>query len=254
MPKIIYTIFAIITLALLVPYSPAYASKLDDRIESSAKKSYVFKTFLKDDDIKIQSKNGAVVLTGFVSEEAYKSLAEVTVAGLSGVKKVDNRLEVKGAPPTANSDAWIREKVKFILLFHRSVNAVKTEVEVKDGVVTLRGNATSLAQKELATEYAKDVEEVKEVKNEMTVTVAKADEKTPQTVGDNIDDASITAQVKMALLLHRSTTAANTTVTTKRGVVTVNGKVKDAATKDQIAKFVKDVRGVKGVNNKITIE
>ena len=88
---------------------------------------------------------------------------------------------------------------------------------------------------------AKDVEEVKEVKNEMTVTLSNAGEKTPQTVGDNIDDASITAQVKMALLLHRSTSAANTTVTTKRGVVTVKGKVKDAATKDQIAKFVKDV-------------
>ena len=139
MKKIIYATFALVVLALLAPYSPVYASKLDDRIESSAKKSYVFKTFLKDDDVKIQSKNGAVVLTGFVSEEADKSLAEVTVAGLAGVKKVDNRLEVKGAPPTANSDAWIREKVKFILLFHRSVNAVKTEVEVKDGVVTLRG-------------------------------------------------------------------------------------------------------------------
>ena len=67
------------------------------RIESSAKKSYVFKNYLKDDDIKIQSKDGAVTLTGTVSEESHKSLARETVAGLPGVKSVDNRLEVKGA-------------------------------------------------------------------------------------------------------------------------------------------------------------
>ena len=48
-------------------------------------------------------------------------------------------------------------KVKATLLFHRNVSAVKTEVTVKDGIVTLRGDATSQAQKELTTEYAKDV-------------------------------------------------------------------------------------------------
>jgi len=42
-------------------------------------------------------------------------------------------------------------------------------VYVKDGVVTLQGEASSLAQKELTTEYAKDVDNVKEVKNNMTI-------------------------------------------------------------------------------------
>jgi hyperosmotically inducible protein len=137
--------------ALLVLSVPVYASKTDERIESSARKSFIFKTYLKDDDIKIQSKDGAVTLTGLVSEESHKSLAKETVAGLPGVKSVDNRLELKGAPPTANSDAWLRDKVKFTLLFHRSVSAGKTEVDVKDGIVTLRGNAVSQAQKELTT-------------------------------------------------------------------------------------------------------
>ena len=59
----------------------------------------MFKTYLKGDDIKIQSKDGAVTLTGIVSEESHKSLAQETVAGLPGVKSVDNRLEVKGATP-----------------------------------------------------------------------------------------------------------------------------------------------------------
>jgi len=237
--------------ALLALSMPVQASTMDDRIESSAKKSYVFKTYLKDDDIKIQSKDGAVTLTGIVSEEYHKSLAQETLAGLPGVKSVDNRLELKGAAPTANSDAWLRDKVKATLLFHRSVSAANTEVDVKDGIVTLRGNATSQAQKDLTTEYAKDVEGVKDVTNEMTVT--KTSKKT-QTVGEKIDDASITALVKMTLLFHRSTSALNTTVATKRGVVTVGGKARNAAEKDLVTKLVNDVNGVKGVTNRMIVE
>jgi len=67
-----------------------------------------------------------------VAEEYHKSLAQETVAGLPGVKSVDNMLKIKGVPPSANSDAWIAGKVKAALLFYRSVSAVKTEVDVKN--------------------------------------------------------------------------------------------------------------------------
>ena len=249
MYRLVVMIVAVV--ALLMTSAPAQASKMDDRIELSAKQSYVFKTYLKDDDIKIESRDGAVTLTGIVAEEYHKSWAQETVAGLPGVKSVDNRLEVKGVPPTANSDVWLRDKVKVTLLFHRSVSASTTEVDVKDGIVTLRGNAASQAQKELTTEYAKDVEGVKDVKNEMVVT------KTPkkaQTVGEKIDDASITAQVKMTLLYHRSTSALNTKVETKRGVVTMYGKASNAAEKNLVGKLANDVNGVKSVKNRMTIE
>ena len=109
--KTIYSLSLMVAaVALLALGVPAYASKTDDRIESSAKKSYVFKTYLKEDDIKIDSKDGAVTLTGTVSEESHKSLAQETVAGLPGVKSVDNRLEVKGERPAENSDAWLTTK------------------------------------------------------------------------------------------------------------------------------------------------
>jgi osmotically-inducible protein OsmY len=134
-------------------------------------------------------------------------------------------------------------------LFHRSVSSSKTEVNVKDGIVTLQGEATSQAQKDLTTEYAKDVEGIKDVNNEMVVT--KTSKKTP-TVGEKIDDASITAQVKMTLLYHRSTSALNTSVTTKKGVVTLGGKASNEAELNLAAKFANDVKGVKGVNNRMT--
>jgi osmotically-inducible protein OsmY len=237
--------------ALLALSVPVQASKIDDQIISSAKKSYVFKNYLKDDDIKIQSKDGAVTLTGSVSEESHKKLARDTVASLSGVKTVDNRLEVKGPLAAENSDAWLVTKVKTTLLFHSSVSASATEVNAKDGIVTLRGDAASQAQKDLTTEYAKDVDGVKDVKNEMVV--AKPSKQT-QTTGDKIDDASITGLAKMTLLYHRSTSGLNTSVTTKNGVVTLTGKAKNAAEKDLATKYVNDVKGVKSVKNQMTIE
>ena len=236
--------------ALLALSMPVQASKMDNRIESSAKNSYVFKTYLQADDIKVQSEDGAVTLTGTVSEESHKSLAQETVADLPGVKSVDNMLEVKGESPAKMSDAWITAKVKTIFLFHRNVSAM-TEVDTKAGIVTLQGKAANEAQKDLTTEYAKDVEGVKGVNNEMTVgKIAKK----KQTVGQKIDDASITAQVKMTLLYHRSTSALNTSVKTKRGVVTLSGKAKSGAEMDLAAKFANDVNGVKSVNNRMTIE
>ena len=97
---------------------------------------------------------------------------------------------------------------------------------VKASIVSLRGAATSMAQKELTTEYAKDVEGVKDVKNEMTV--AKTSVKPAKTVGEKLDDASITAQVKMTLLYHRSTSAIHTSITTKNGLVTLTGEASNA--------------------------
>jgi osmotically-inducible protein OsmY len=242
----------IFTLALLAFSVPVHASsEMDSRIESSAKQSYVFKAYLQGDDIKILSIDGAVTLTGSVTENFHKALAQETVADLPGVKSVNNKLETKSAPPTANSDAWLRDKVKVTLSFHRSVNAISTGVDVKDGIVTLRGDAASQAQKELTTEYTKDVEGVKDVKNEMVV--SKASSKS-RTIGEKIDDSSITAQVKMTLLYHRSTSALNTKVETKGGLVTLYGKAKNAQEKDLATKLANDVNGVNDVNNRMTIE
>src|ERR1700690_4188617 len=113
------------------------ATETDDRIESSAGKSYVFRTYLQNDSIKTESKDGAVILTGEVADASHKSMAENTVESLPGVKSVDNQLKIKGESPAEHSDAWLSTQVKTTLLFHRNVSASATDVFVKDGVVSL---------------------------------------------------------------------------------------------------------------------
>jgi hyperosmotically inducible periplasmic protein len=272
----------VVAVALVVVSARALASETDDRIQSSAENSYVFKTYLKGDAIKIESKDGVVALTGTVAEQPHKALAQETVASLPGVKSVDNRLEIKGTPATESADALVSARVKTALMMHRNLSAIKPDVQVKDGIVTLRGEATSPAQIDLTTEYIEDVEGVREVKNDMTVSKAagKPAEKTMKekvgetasamgkkvsktagdvgetmgNVGGAIDDASITALVKVTLLYHRSTSALNTKVETNGGVVTLGGKARNASEKDVATKFVSDVYGVKTVVNNMTIE
>jgi osmotically-inducible protein OsmY len=238
--------------AILATSTSVRASDIDDRIESAVKKSYVFQTYLKDDSIKTQSRDGVVTLTGTVANSSQKSLAQDTVENMPGVKSVDNQLKCSGEQPAVHSDEWISMKVKLALLFHRNVSATKTTVYVKNGVVTLQGEAPSMAEKELTTEYAKDVDHVRRVKNDMTV--ANTPPTPDSTVGDKIDDASITAEVKSSLLTHRSTSALRTKVETTDGVVTVSGAARNTAEKSLVTRLVTDINGVTRVINNMTIE
>lgn len=240
----------IAVMALMATSTTLFASEMDDRIESSAKESYVFKTYLHDDDVKATSKDGTVTLSGTVNQQSHKALAQETVSNLPGVINVDNRLELKAGYPADKSNEWIAMNAKAALLFHRNVSSTKTEVYVEEGILTLRGEATSEAQKELTAEYV-DVEGVRSVRNEMTVANTPSPE--PQTMQEKIDDASITAQVKMALLTHRSTSAVKTSVSTKEGIVTLSGEAKNNAEKDLVTKLTGDIYGVKSIVNDMTV-
>jgi hyperosmotically inducible periplasmic protein len=240
--------FAVIP--FLFSHSPLKATGTDEQIEVAAKSSYVFRTFLQGDSITTTSKDGVVTLAGSVKESSHKQLAEDTMIGLPGVKSVINQIETKDSPPE-NSDTWLYLKVKSTLAYHRSVSAFNTQVEIKEGVAILKGEASSQAQKDLVTEYTKDVVGIKGVQNDMTIT--NPAETKERTVTEIIDDASITAQVRMALLSHRSTSNLRTTVSTKDGIVAVGSKANNMAEIDLVTKIVTDINGVKGVVNDMSI-
>lgn len=73
-------------------------------------------------------------------------------------------------------------------------------------------------------------------------------------MGLKVKDRSITGEVKLMLLYHRSTSILNTNVDTQNGVVKISGKARNAAEKALYTKLVADVAGVKGVVNNMEIE
>ena len=237
--------------ALLVfiaaPIALLASSVTDRKIEDAAKASYNYQTVLED-HVKVKAKDGVVTLSGTVQDKDERNLAVDTVENLPGVLSVNNEIKVEPAYPE-KSDAWMALKIRSRLLVKANVSAATTKVVVTDGNVVLSGTADNIAQKDLTAVYAKDIDGVKSVQNEIVVK-----DSSPSTICEKIDDASITSQVKYALLSHRATSAVKTKVTTNEGVITITGEASSAAEKSLVSKLAGDVRGVKSVNNSMTVK
>lgn len=255
--------------AFLTVVGTVRADDRDDQIEKAFKASHVYQTELKQTGISIDAENGVVDLKGSVDNEDQKRLAEDTARGIPGVVRVEDHVKVENAQKEG-SDEWIALKVRGALLFHRNVSATDTHVQVQNGVVTLTGTANSDAEKALAAEYANDIKGVVRVDNQIRV-VAPADrdrvttannpdvtrrsdvDTERRTVGNRIDDASITAQLKSALAVRKSTSALRTDVTTRDGVVTITGEARNGAEKDLVTKLAENIDGVRSVKNDMTV-
>lgn len=74
------------------------------------------------------------------------------------------------------------------------------------------------------------------------------------TVGESIDDATITAQVKAALVEDDDLAALDINVDTRQGVVTLNGEVDEQADIARATELVNDVDGVTSIQNNLTID
>ncbi len=236
-------------LVLASPLALLASSETDRKIEDAAKASYNYRTVLED-HVKVKAHDGMVTLTGSVQDRDDKALAEDTVENLPGVVGVRNDIEVKSSYPE-HSDSWIALKIRSRLLVKANVSAATTTVAVQDGVVTLGGTANNLAQKELTEVYAREIDWVKAVRNEIVVKPTPA---TGETLGEKIDDASITSQVKYALLSHKATSALKTKVTTTDGSILITGQADSDAEKSLVTKLAQDVRGVRTVDNEMSVK
>ncbi|GAB2898745.1 BON domain-containing protein [Microbulbifer echini] len=119
--------------------------------------------------------NGIVTLTGEVNSDIDKRLAGELVAGIDGVKKINNELMVtdkKSISDTISSeytDAKIATVVKTRLLLDQQIPGTKIDVSAQGGTITLKGSVKSSAQKDLAQAIAENTEDVKKVVNNLTI-------------------------------------------------------------------------------------
>lgn len=168
-----------------------------------------------------------------------------------------------------SADTMITSKVKAELAAHESVSGVRAHVETSKGVVTLVGNARSNAEKELAERYARDVDGVTEVDNQIAVAGEKGAGSAPagerskgapadRGIGsrflDKVADRAVTSRVKAALAGEPGTSEMTTSVETSGGIVVLYGKASSEAEKNLAERLAKEVNGVKSVDNQITVQ
>jgi osmotically-inducible protein OsmY len=122
--------------------------------------------------------DGNVTLTGKVNSSVDKSLAGELIRSLDGVKDVNNELSVMKLYSDEDSkdlsdsltDSKVATVVKTRLLFSADVSGSDINVDVANGVVTLKGTVSSDAERDLALAIAKNTDDVKDVVDELRVT------------------------------------------------------------------------------------
>jgi hyperosmotically inducible periplasmic protein len=77
---------------------------------------------------------------------------------------------------------------------------------------------------------------------------------TGETMGEHIDDTTITTTVKTKLAAEKGTTLTRIQVDTDRGVVQLSGVVDSAAEKSRAEQITRGVGGVKGVKNSLQVK
>ena len=73
------------------------------------------------------------------------------------------------------------------------------------------------------------------------------------TVGEYIDDATITTQVKARMVENKQVDAAAISVETLNGTVLLSGFAKSSAERDTAENVARGVKGVKAVKNEISV-
>lgn len=76
---------------------------------------------------------------------------------------------------------------------------------------------------------------------------------TQKTAGEAVDDATITANVKSALLADPEISGLKINVDTSQGKVRLKGEVKSMALRKKAESLAKEVKGVKSVDNQLVI-
>ena len=77
---------------------------------------------------------------------------------------------------------------------------------------------------------------------------------TGSTAGQNVDDSTITASVKTKLAGEKLSTLTRVEVDTVRAVVSLNGMVESPETRSRVEALVRQVDGVRGVNNNLQVQ
>jgi hyperosmotically inducible periplasmic protein len=147
--------------------------KSDASLTGSVKSALISNDATKARQINVETKDGVVQLSGFVDSAAAKAAAETTTKNVEGVTKVENKLSIRDPnrwTGAAVDDTVIAAKVKGEIAGEAGLGtASDVNVEVNSGVVELSGFVGTSAEKTHAAEVARNINGVKEVRNNISV-------------------------------------------------------------------------------------
>lgn len=134
---------------------------------------------LEDADIRVETRDGSVVLTGRTVTDEGRQAAEEVALQVEGVTQVDNRISSPSSATTIGersreaikrteevaSDSWITTKIRSSILADPLTRSSSGTIGIKtiDGVVTLTGSVATQAEYDRVIRIVHDIKGVKQV-------------------------------------------------------------------------------------------
>ncbi len=143
------------------------------------------------------------------------------------------------------TDFELRRHVEDALSWEPSVDAANIGVSVENGIVTLRGDIASYTAKSAAERVALAVYGVKAVANDLIVQLPDTHQRT---------DSEIASAAANALAWNNIVPDTRVSVAVTNGWITLKGSLDWQYQKEAAARAVRDLTGVRGVTNAITVQ
>lgn len=197
--------------------------------------------FLSACEIGVAVRNGIVTLSGLVDTYTKKIAAEKAAKRVAGVKAVAEDIQVRFSPGSGKTDAEIAEAVLNALKWHSAVQEEKIKIKVEDGHVRLEGEVEWQYQRDNARNTIANLTGVRSVINLITVK-------------PKLSPADIHKEISAALHRSASIDAGKITVEIIGSKITLRGKVRSFAEKEDIERAAWSAPGVINVDSKLELE
>src|ERR1700680_1856655 len=205
-------------------------------------------------DIKVETVQGEVTLTGQVPSNEVKTVAGAIAQGTAGGKQVHNDM---GINPTAErnpetehlgervADLEVKTAVDDALSKSIELKDKHIDVQVKNRIVTLGGALETAAQKYDAEQITWQASGVQGVMNNISVTSALV---APETA-----DEKLARRVEVELYSTRAVSLKNMQIHVNNGTATLTGNASSRAERLLAEKIAQSVEGIRKVVNNLTV-
>lgn len=173
--------------------------------------------------------------SGSLSSFVLASCVAIAVAGCASTRPVSTQLD----------DAAITTKVKAKLTADPEINSFKIDVDTREGIVRLSGIVKKPEVRAEAEKLARNTVGVRGVINELEIG--------SESFGRRVNDAAIATKVKAKLTADPEVNPFNIDVDCQEGVVTLSGRVRSAAQRQEAEKLARNTAGVREVRNRLEV-
>lgn len=178
------TIAGVMTISMVACSKPAdstgpaapnitVGTEIDDSVVTTRVKSALLEDAdIKSFDIKVETRKGEVLLSGFVDNQTQSDRAVTVARAVEGAKTIDNKLVLKTGSTTVGNkidDSVITTKVKTALIADTSIKSLDIMVATRMGEVQLSGFVNNQGQIDRAMQVARGIEGVTSVGNDMSI-------------------------------------------------------------------------------------